>query len=124
MTTETPKVEIRSWGSYIILEEAKTFKIKRVTINTGEEGKINLHVHLHRNEHWVIVSGTAEVEIDGEKKLLMKGESTYVQNGAKHRLKNPGMIPIEIIEIQIGEYLTEDDNLYFDDDYVGETGAV
>jgi mannose-1-phosphate guanylyltransferase/mannose-6-phosphate isomerase len=123
MTAE-PKVETRPWGSYIVLEEAKTFKIKRVTINTGENGKINLHIHLHRNEHWVIVSGTAEVEIDGETKLLIRGESTYVKNGTPHQLKNPGIIPLEVIEIQIGGYLTEDDNIYFDDDYVRETAAV
>lgn len=117
--TVDPKVEVRPWGSYIILEEFKTFKIKRVTINVGQS--VSLQLHLHRSEHWVVVSGTAEVDIGDEKKLLIRGESTYVQNGAKHRLKNPGMIPLEVIEIQIGEYLGEDDIIRFEDDYGRET---
>jgi mannose-1-phosphate guanylyltransferase/mannose-6-phosphate isomerase len=117
--TADPKVEVRPWGSYIVLEEAKTFKIKRVTINVGQS--VSLQLHLHRSEHWVVVSGTAEVDVDGKTKLLIRGESTYVQNGAKHRLKNPGMIPLEVIEIQIGEYLKEDDIIRFEDDYGRET---
>jgi mannose-1-phosphate guanylyltransferase/mannose-6-phosphate isomerase len=65
----------------------------------------------------VVVSGTAEVELDGETRLLRKGESTFVHSGMKHRLRNPGVIPLEVIEVQLGEYLEEDDILRFEDDY-------
>ncbi len=105
----------RPWGSYTVLEEGGPYKIKRVSVKPGE--KLSLQLHHHRSEHWVVVRGTAEVELDGETRLLRKGESTYVHSGKVHRLKNPGVIPLEVIEVQLGEYLEEDDIVRFDDQY-------
>jgi mannose-1-phosphate guanylyltransferase / mannose-6-phosphate isomerase len=105
----------RPWGSYTVLEECGPYKIKRVTVKPGE--RLSLQLHHHRSEHWVVVRGTAEVELDGETRLLRKGESTYVHAGVIHRLKNPGVIPLEVIEVQLGEYLEEDDIVRFDDQY-------
>ena len=90
----------RPWGSYTILENSEFFKIKRVTVRPGQ--KLSLQLHHHRSEHWVVVSGTAEVELNGEVRLLRQGESTFVRTGMKHRLKNPGVIPLEVIEVQLG----------------------
>jgi mannose-1-phosphate guanylyltransferase/mannose-6-phosphate isomerase len=105
----------RPWGSYTILEETGIYKIKRVSVKPGQ--KLSLQLHHHRSEHWVVVRGTAEVELNGEIKLLRQGESTFVRSGMRHRLKNPGVIPLEVIEVQLGEYLEEDDIIRFDDDY-------
>jgi len=105
----------RPWGSYTILEDGATYKIKRVTVKPNE--KLSLQLHHHRSEHWVVVSGTAEVELNGETRFLRKGESTFVHSGTKHRLKNPGLLPLEVIEVQLGDYLEEDDIVRFDDEY-------
>ncbi|MFZ1129044.1 mannose-1-phosphate guanylyltransferase/mannose-6-phosphate isomerase [Methanoregula sp.] len=105
----------RPWGSYTVLEDSDSHKIKRVTVKPGQ--KLSLQLHHHRSEHWVVVSGTAEVELNGETKLLRQGESTFVRSGIRHRLKNPGVIPLEVIEVQLGEYLEEDDIVRFEDDY-------
>ncbi len=105
----------RPWGSYTVLEDAEGHKIKRVTVKPGQ--KLSLQLHHHRSEHWVVVSGTAEVQLDGETKLLRQGESTFVRSGIQHRLKNPGVIPLEVIEVQLGEYLEEDDIVRYEDDY-------
>ena len=105
----------RPWGSYTVLEDSDGHKIKRVTVKPGQ--KLSLQLHHHRSEHWVVVSGTAEVELNGETKLLRQGESTFVRSGIRHRLKNPGLIPLEVIEVQLGEYLEEDDIVRFEDDY-------
>ena len=105
----------RPWGSYTVLEETPIYKIKRVTVKPGQ--KLSLQLHHHRSEHWVVVSGTAEVELDGETRLLRQGESTFVRSGMQHRLVNPGVIPLEVIEVQLGEYLEEDDIVRLEDDY-------
>jgi len=105
----------RPWGSYTVLEEGAMYKIKRVTVKPGE--RLSLQLHHHRSEHWVVVNGTAEVELDGKKQFLRKGESTFVHSGAMHRLRNPGLIPLEVIEVQLGDYLEEDDIVRFDDEY-------
>ncbi len=105
----------RPWGSYTVLEDSDYFKIKRVSVKPGK--KLSLQLHHHRSEHWVVVSGTAEVELNGETRLLRQGESTFVRTGMKHRLKNPGVIPLEVIEVQLGEYLEEDDIVRFEDDF-------
>jgi cytidyltransferase-like protein len=106
----------RPWGSYTILENSKAYKIKRITVDPGK--RLSLQMHHHRSEHWVVVSGIAEIELDGKTTFLRIGESTFVQSGYKHRLKNPGSIPLEVIEIQIGEYLEENDIVRFEDDFV------
>jgi mannose-1-phosphate guanylyltransferase/mannose-6-phosphate isomerase len=105
----------RPWGSYTVLEETEIYKIKRVSVKPGQ--KLSLQLHHHRSEHWVVVSGTAEIELNGETQLLRQGESTFVRSGMRHRLKNPGIIPLEVIEVQLGEYLEEDDIVRFNDDY-------
>ncbi len=107
--------EHRPWGSYKVLEANGAYKIKRVTVRPGR--RLSLQLHHHRSEHWIVVSGTAEVELEGETRLLAQGESTFVKTGQRHRLGNPGVIPLEVIEVQIGEYLEEDDIVRFEDVY-------
>ena len=105
----------RPWGSYTVLESKNFFKIKRVSVSPMKY--LSLQLHHHRSEHWIVVSGTAEVRLGDEVRTLSKGESTFVGEGVLHRLGNPGKIPLEVIEVQIGEYLGEDDIVRFDDDF-------
>ena len=107
--------EYRPWGSYTRLEDGPSYRIKRITVPSGR--RLSLQMHHHRSEHWVVVHGTAKVHIDGQEHLLRKGESTFVPIGAVHRLENPGLVPLEIIEVQIGEYIGEDDIVRMQDDY-------
>ncbi len=105
----------RPWGKYINLEDAPNFKVKIITVNSGK--RLSLQKHFHRSEHWVVVSGIAEVTIGDKTFLLRPNESTYIPIGEVHRLSNPGKIPLEIIEVQVGEYLSEDDIVRIEDDY-------
>ena len=105
----------RPWGSYTILEEQPRFQIKRITVKP--QAKLSLQLHYHRYEHWVVVRGTAKVTNGDSSLLLRENESTYIPAGQRHRLENPGSIDLEIIEVQIGPYLGEDDIVRFDDDY-------
>jgi mannose-1-phosphate guanylyltransferase/mannose-6-phosphate isomerase len=105
----------RPWGSYTILEQGPRYKIKRVVVNPGE--KISLQKHSHRSEHWVVVKGAAKVTIGGEEIFIHENESAYVPKSTLHRLENAGKIPVEIVEVQNGEYMEEDDIERFDDDY-------
>jgi len=105
----------RPWGSYTILEQGPRFKIKRVVVNPGE--KLSLQTHSHRSEHWVVVKGTAKVSIGGKEIFIHENESAYVPKSTLHRLENAGKIPVEIIEVQNGEYLEEDDIERFADIY-------
>ena len=105
------KQEERPWGYYVVLEEDKDYKIKKVIVQPGQ--KLSLQLHYHRSEHWVVVSGFAEVDLNGGQIMLVKGESVFVPIGVKHQLKNPGIIPLEVLEVQIGEYLREDDIVRF-----------
>ncbi len=105
----------RPWGSYTILEQGPRYKIKRVVVNPGE--KLSLQKHSHRSEHWVVVKGTAKATIGGEEIFIHENESAYVPKSTLHRLENGGKIPVEIIEVQNGEYMEEDDIERFDDDY-------
>lgn len=105
----------RPWGSYTVLEELPRFQIKRISVNPG--AKLSLQMHHHRHEHWVIVSGTARVTNGDEDILLYENQSTYIPAGTMHRLENPGVIPLELIEVQIGSYLGEDDIVRFEDVY-------
>jgi mannose-1-phosphate guanylyltransferase / mannose-6-phosphate isomerase len=110
-----PRQVHRPWGSYLELERSQFFRIKRLTVKPGEQ--ISLQKHLHRSEHWIVVSGLADVQLDGKKYQFKRGESTYVPEGMKHRLGNSGKIPLEVIEVQIGEYLEEDDIIRYNDRY-------
>lgn len=105
----------RPWGSYTTLEMQERFQIKRITVNPG--ARLSLQMHHHRHEHWVVVTGTAKVH-NGEQVILLKeDEATYIPSCTMHRLENPGVIPLELIEVQIGSYLGEDDIVRFDDEY-------
>lgn len=105
----------RPWGSYTVLEEQSRFQMKRITVNPG--AKLSLQMHHHRYEHWVVVTGTARVTNGDSVILLHENESTYIPAGTVHRLENPGVIALELIEVQIGSYLGEDDIVRFDDAY-------
>jgi mannose-1-phosphate guanylyltransferase len=105
----------RPWGTYTVLEEGRHFKIKRIEVKPGE--KLSLQMHHHRSEHWIVVSGTAVV-VNGEQEIMLQtNESTYIPAGHKHRLVNPGVIPLQLIEVQSGQYLGEDDIVRFSDQY-------
>jgi mannose-1-phosphate guanylyltransferase/mannose-6-phosphate isomerase len=105
----------RPWGSYTGLEKGQGYKIKRVLLKPG--AKLSLQLHRKRSEHWVVVTGTARVTKENETYLVHIGESTYIPINTKHRLENPEEIPLQIIEVQNGEYLEEDDIERFDDLY-------
>jgi len=97
----------RPWGEYSILEEGTRFKVKRIIVHPGQ--RLSLQFHYHRSEHWVVVRGTARVKMGLEEKILHENESLYVPKSTLHRLENPGKVPLELIEIQVGEYTEEDD---------------
>ena len=105
----------RPWGSYTVLEELPRFQIKRITVNP--RAKLSLQMHHHRHEHWVVVSGTAKITNGDEEALFYENQSSYIPAGTVHRLENPGVIPLELIEVQIGSYLGEDDIIRFEDVY-------
>lgn len=105
----------RPWGSYSVLEEGQHYKIKRIEVLPG--ARLSLQMHHHRSEHWVVVSGTALVEIGGVERLLVENQAVDIAKATSHRLANPGKVPLEIIEIQSGPYLEEDDIVRFDDVY-------
>ena len=105
----------RPWGYYDSIENDKGFQVKRLVVNPG--AKLSLQKHHHRAEHWVVVKGTAEV-VNGDKTIILRvNESTYIPIGAKHQLSNPGKIQLELIEVQSGDYLGEDDIVRFEDIY-------
>lgn len=105
----------RPWGWYDSIDEGPRFKVKRLMVKPGSS--LSLQMHRHRAEHWVIVSGTAEITCGDKTLLLTENQSTYIPLGEKHRLANPGKVPLEIIEVQSGSYLGEDDIVRFDDAY-------
>jgi mannose-1-phosphate guanylyltransferase/mannose-6-phosphate isomerase len=105
----------RPWGTYTILEENNSSKIKRIVVYPG--AKLSLQMHYHRSEHWIVCQGTAKIT-NGDKVIMLKeNESTFVPKATRHRLENPGRIPLHIIEVQMGKYLEEDDIVRFDDDF-------
>ena len=97
----------RPWGNYTVLEEGKRYKLKRIVVNPL--ARLSLQMHYHRSEHWVVINGTAKVTIGDMEKLVHENESVYVPKSTVHRLENPGKVPLEIIEVQNGEYVGEDD---------------
>lgn len=107
--------ELRPWGSFTILEEGRGYKIKRIEVKPGH--RLSLQMHHHRSEHWIVVSGTAKVVCGEGEHILNSNQSTYVPQCTPHRLENPGVIPLVLIEVQNGEYLGEDDIVRFQDDY-------
>ncbi len=111
----THRTVTRPWGSYTLLEKGDRYKIKRIVVNPG--ARLSFQMHYHRSEHWVVVSGTAKVRRGEEEYFVNPNESTYIPMETKHRLENPGRIQLQIIEVQNGEYLEEDDIVRFDDAY-------
>jgi mannose-1-phosphate guanylyltransferase / mannose-6-phosphate isomerase len=105
----------RPWGSYDSIENGDRFQVKRLKVKPG--ATLSLQMHHHRAEHWIVVSGTARITRGEEVFLLEENQSTYIPIGVKHRIENPGMIPLHIIEVQSGSYLGEDDIVRFDDRY-------
>ena len=105
----------RPWGNYDSLEAGERFQVKRIVVKPG--ASLSLQKHHHRAEHWIVVSGTAEVTCDDNVFLLSENQSTYIPLGSRHRLRNPGKLPLELIEVQSGSYLGEDDIVRFDDVY-------
>jgi mannose-1-phosphate guanylyltransferase/mannose-6-phosphate isomerase len=112
----------RPWGSFEGVDTGSRFQVKRLSVKPG--AALSLQMHHHRAEHWIVVSGTARVTCDDQTFLLTENQSTYIPIGARHRLENPGAIPLEIIEVQSGSYLGEDDIVRFEDVYnrAGEGG--
>ena len=108
------KVE-RHWGWYDVIDTGSTYKVKSIQVETGKS--LSLQRHMHRSEHWVVVEGTALVEVGDNKEFVNVNEGPYVPICATHRLSNPGRIPLKIIEVQCGSYLEEDDIERFDDDF-------
>ena len=105
----------RPWGKYDSIDTGERFQVKRITVKPG--AKLSVQMHHHRAEHWIIVSGTAKVTIDEKTVLLTENQSAYIPVGAVHALENPGILPLEMIEVQSGSYLGEDDIVRFEDRY-------
>ena len=105
----------RPWGNYQSLDRGERYQVKRIVVKEGE--RLSLQFHKQRAEHWVVVRGTAKVTIGGEIKTLRENESIYIPLGTPHRLENPGQGLLELIEVQTGSYLGEDDIVRIEDDY-------
>ena len=117
-TTELHNIHLtgyRPWGTYTVLENTPGYKIKRIEVKPGK--RLSLQKHFHRNEHWIVVSGTATVTVGEKIKLVRPNESTYINMGEIHRLSNEGKIPVVLIEAQVGEYTGEDDIVRIEDDF-------
>ena len=118
--TQSHRKVYRPWGWYDSIDAGERFQVKRIVVNPG--AKLSLQMHHHRAEHWIVVKGTAEVTNGDRTFLLGENESTYIPLGHTHRLANPGKLPLEIIEVQSGSYLGEDDIVRFEDNY-GRTAS-
>lgn len=113
--TDVPQTVSRPWGTYSVLEDTERYKIKRIVVKPGK--RLSLQKHLHRSEHWVVVSGTATCTVGDKVFYVRPNESTYIQIGEVHRLQNEGNLPLVIVEVQVGEYTGEDDIIRLQDDY-------
>ena len=109
------KVVHRPWGNYESISEGEQYKVKRIIVNPG--ASLSLQEHRHRAEHWIVARGIAHITKNEEQFLLYENQSTYIAVGTKHRLSNPGKIPLELIEVQTGSYLEEDDIIRHEDIY-------
>ncbi len=110
-----PQTVNRPWGTYSVLESSERYKMKRIVVKPGK--RLSLQKHLHRSEHWVVVSGTATVTVGDKVFYVRPNESTYIPVGEVHRLQNEGRLPLVIVEIQVGEYTGEDDIIRMEDDF-------
>ena len=109
------KLMHRPWGHYLSIQEGSNWQIKKIEVYPS--AALSLQMHHHRSEHWIVVQGTARVEINKETKIISQNESAYIPLGSKHRLSNPGKIQLILIEVQSGDYLGEDDIIRFEDKY-------
>lgn len=116
--TTTHNTVHRPWGTYTVLEDKPGYKIKKIMVKPGK--RLSLQKHFHRNEHWVVVSGTATVRVEDKTYIVRENESTYIKSGEIHRLENLGKIPIVLIEAQVGSYTGEDDIVRIEDDFKRE----
>jgi mannose-1-phosphate guanylyltransferase/mannose-6-phosphate isomerase len=114
-TGEVPSIIHRPWGTYQTTDRDVRFQTKRIVVKPG--AKLSSQLHHHRSEHWVVVTGTAEVTVGDRTFFLHENESTYISAGTVHRLANPGKVPLHLVEVQCGTYLGEDDIVRFDDVY-------
>ncbi len=105
----------RPWGFYQTIERGERFQVKHILVKPGEQ--LSLQMHHHRAEHWVIVSGTGRITRDDESELLHESQTIHIPVGSSHRLENPGLIPLQLIEVQVGPYLGEDDIVRLEDQY-------
>ena len=110
-----PQTVNRPWGTYSVLESSESYKMKRIVVKPGK--RLSLQKHLHRSEHWVVVSGTATCTVGDKVFLVRPNESTYIPAGTVHRLQNEGKLPLVIVEVQVGEYTGEDDIIRMEDDF-------
>ncbi len=113
--TKVPQTVNRPWGTYSVLESSERYKMKRIVVKPGK--RLSLQKHLHRSEHWVVISGAATVTVGSKVFLVRPNESTYIPAGEVHRLQNEGKLPLVIVEIQVGEYTGEDDIIRIQDDF-------
>ena len=113
--TSVPQTVNRPWGTYSVLESSERYKMKRIVVKPGK--RLSLQKHLHRSEHWIVVSGTATVTVGDKVFLVRPNESTYIPVGEVHRLQNEGRLPLVIVEVQVGEYTGEDDIIRVEDDF-------
>ncbi len=116
--TTTHATVHRPWGTYSVLEDKPGYKIKKIMVKPGK--RLSLQKHFHRNEHWIVVSGTATVTVEDKTYIVRENESTYIKAGEIHRLENQGKIPIILIEAQVGSYTGEDDIVRIEDDFKRE----
>jgi mannose-1-phosphate guanylyltransferase/mannose-1-phosphate guanylyltransferase/mannose-6-phosphate isomerase len=107
--------ERRPWGSFYVLDEGRDFKVKRIVVSPG--GRLSLQSHEHRSEHWTVVAGEATVTVEDSIRVLTRGASVDITRRARHRLENFGKNDVEVIEVQFGDYLGEDDIVRYDDVY-------
>lgn len=107
--------EKRPWGEFHVLDEQQGFKVKRISVNPG--GRLSLQSHKHRGEHWTVVNGTATVTVGDKVQKLARAQSVDIPKGAKHRLENLDAGMVDVIEVQFGDYLGEDDIIRYDDAY-------
>lgn len=103
----------RSWGKYTLLTEGKDYRVRKVEMNPGKS--LMMQMHYHRSEHWTVISGTGKITIDDKESIFTENQSTYIPMGVKHKLSNPGKIPLVIIEVQSGKYINDDDIVVFED---------
>ena len=113
--TDVPQTVSRPWGTYSVLDDNERYKIKRIVVKPGK--RLSLQKHLHRSEHWVVVSGTATCTVGDKTFYVRSNESTYIPMGELHRLQNEGKLPLVIVEVQVGEYTGEDDIIRLQDDF-------